>query len=63
MALKTQRKTENLLTEAEEEKDGEIKKLQLLDIRIREIEAENLNLREIEKRADSRVSMRTMSVC
>lgn len=51
VALKTQKKTEILLAEAEEEQDGAIEKLQLLEIRIREIEAENLNLREIEKRA------------
>lgn len=51
MAIKTQKKTENLLSDAEEEQDGAIEKLQLLEIKIRDIEAENLKLREIEKRA------------
>lgn len=51
VAIKTQKKTEIFLAEAEEEQDGAIEKLQLLEIRIREIEAENLKLREIEKRA------------
>lgn len=51
VAIKTQKKTENLLAEAEEEQDGVIEKLQLLEIKIRDIEAENLKFREIEKRA------------
>jgi hypothetical protein len=34
VAIKTQKKTENLLAEAEEEQDGAIEKLQLLEIRV-----------------------------
>jgi hypothetical protein len=34
VAIKTQKKTENLLAEAEEEQDGATEKLQLLEIRV-----------------------------
>ncbi|KAH9298645.1 hypothetical protein KI387_030327, partial [Taxus chinensis] len=51
VAIKNYRRTENLLAEAEEEQDRELEKIQLLEIRIRDIEVENFRLREVEERA------------
>ncbi|GLJ11785.1 hypothetical protein SUGI_0177010 [Cryptomeria japonica] len=51
VAIKNYRRTENQLSEAEEEEDRALEKILLLETRIREIEAENLRLREVEKRA------------